>query len=225
MRVRFVIFLFSLSSCFVLRGTNERVVWLTISFFFVTSSSGTCGQSSSGRIASTSTRISRKSLTSMLDQFDLISSLLLSFSSLFTLSLSFPSSLASSRFSLALFSLFRDPRDYLKQVMKVTNMSCLTPDGALSGNCDFLSANMYARSLFGKSLLHEKPMIWRISIAQNYRELQVRTLSPTSVSNGQRRVRSPAMSESVVRRKASLYHWVTRLRWVRSFDRSTLSCV
>lgn len=36
--------------------------------------------------------------------------------------------------------------------MKVTNMSCLTPEGALSGDCDFLSANMYARSLFGKSL-------------------------------------------------------------------------
>ena len=30
-------------------------------------------------------------------------------------------------------------------------MSCLTPEGALSGDCDFLSANMYARSLFGKS--------------------------------------------------------------------------
>ena len=28
-------------------------------------------------------------------------------------------------------------------------MSCLTPEGALSGDCDFLSANMYARSLFG----------------------------------------------------------------------------
>ena len=28
-------------------------------------------------------------------------------------------------------------------------MSCLTPDGAMSGDCDFLSANMYARSLFG----------------------------------------------------------------------------
>jgi coatomer subunit beta len=33
--------------------------------------------------------------------------------------------------------------------MKVTNMSCLTPEGAMSGDCDFLSANMYARSLFG----------------------------------------------------------------------------
>ena len=29
-------------------------------------------------------------------------------------------------------------------------MSCLTPEGALSGDCDFLSANMYARSLFGE---------------------------------------------------------------------------
>lgn len=33
--------------------------------------------------------------------------------------------------------------------MKATNMSCLTPEGAISGDCDFLSANMYARSLFG----------------------------------------------------------------------------
>jgi coatomer subunit beta len=45
---------------------------------------------------------------------------------------------------------FRDPRDYLHHVMKSTNMSCLTPEGATSGECDFLSANMYARSLFGK---------------------------------------------------------------------------
>jgi coatomer subunit beta len=29
-------------------------------------------------------------------------------------------------------------------------MSCLTPEGALSGDCDFLSANLYARSLFGE---------------------------------------------------------------------------
>ncbi|KAG9309077.1 adaptin N terminal region-domain-containing protein [Chiua virens] len=44
-----------------------------------------------------------------------------------------------------------DPRDYLKHVMKSTNMSCLTPEGAMSGECNFLSANMYARSLFGQS--------------------------------------------------------------------------
>ncbi|KAF9562275.1 coatomer protein [Agrocybe pediades] len=46
-----------------------------------------------------------------------------------------------------------DPREYLKHVMKATNMSCLTPDGATSGDCDFLSANMYARSLFGEDAL------------------------------------------------------------------------
>lgn len=45
----------------------------------------------------------------------------------------------------------RDPREYLAHVMKATNMSCLTPEGATSGDCDFLSANMYARSLFGAS--------------------------------------------------------------------------
>jgi coatomer subunit beta len=37
--------------------------------------------------------------------------------------------------------------------MKATNMSCLTPEGALSGECDFLSANMYAQSLFGEDAL------------------------------------------------------------------------
>ena len=45
-----------------------------------------------------------------------------------------------------------DPREYLDHVMKSTNMSCLTPEGALSGECDFLSANMYARSLFGMAV-------------------------------------------------------------------------
>ena len=48
-------------------------------------------------------------------------------------------------------SAFRDPREYLKHVMQATNMSCLTPEGATSGECDFLSVNMYARSLFGAS--------------------------------------------------------------------------
>ncbi|KAH6911094.1 coatomer beta subunit [Coprinopsis sp. MPI-PUGE-AT-0042] len=46
-----------------------------------------------------------------------------------------------------------DPREYLQHVMQTTNMSCLTPEGATSGDCDFLSANMYARSLFGEDAL------------------------------------------------------------------------
>ncbi len=37
--------------------------------------------------------------------------------------------------------------------MKSTNMACLTPDAALSGDCDFLSANLCARSLFGEDAL------------------------------------------------------------------------
>ena len=42
-------------------------------------------------------------------------------------------------------------REFLQGLMKVTNMSCLTPDASLSGECQFLSANLYARSVFGKS--------------------------------------------------------------------------
>lgn len=42
-------------------------------------------------------------------------------------------------------------REFLGGLMKVTNMSCLTPDASLSGDCQFLSANLYARSVFGKS--------------------------------------------------------------------------
>ena len=42
-----------------------------------------------------------------------------------------------------------DLRQYLAHVMKVTNMACLTPDHALSGDCGFLAANMSAKSIFG----------------------------------------------------------------------------
>ncbi|CAG8532070.1 11588_t:CDS:10 [Diversispora eburnea] len=45
-----------------------------------------------------------------------------------------------------------DLRFYLTHIMKSTNMSCLTPENALSGNCGFLSANMYARSIFEDAL-------------------------------------------------------------------------
>ncbi|KIM73223.1 hypothetical protein PILCRDRAFT_15413 [Piloderma croceum F 1598] len=46
-----------------------------------------------------------------------------------------------------------EPRDYMKYIMKSINMSCLTPEGAMSGDCEFLSANMYPRSLFGEDVL------------------------------------------------------------------------
>lgn len=40
-------------------------------------------------------------------------------------------------------------RDFLKQLMACTNMSCLTPEASMKGDCQFLSANLYARSVFG----------------------------------------------------------------------------
>ncbi|SPO26842.1 probable SEC26 - coatomer complex beta chain of secretory pathway vesicles [Ustilago trichophora] len=46
-----------------------------------------------------------------------------------------------------------DLREYLAHIMKSTNMSCLTPEASLAGECGFLSANMYARSLFGEDAL------------------------------------------------------------------------
>ena len=66
--------------------------------------------------------------------------------------------LSGPPFELLLMVFASDPREYLKSVMKATNMSCLTPSGALSGECDFLSANMYARSLFGA-------LFWSPSVA------------------------------------------------------------
>lgn len=41
-------------------------------------------------------------------------------------------------------------REFLKQLMATTNMSCLTPEASMKGDCQFLSANLYARSVFGK---------------------------------------------------------------------------
>lgn len=42
-------------------------------------------------------------------------------------------------------------REFLDQLMAATNMNCLTPEASLKGDCQFLSANLYARSVFGKS--------------------------------------------------------------------------
>lgn len=44
-------------------------------------------------------------------------------------------------------------RDFLDQLMACTNMNCLTPEASLKGDCQFLSANLYARSVFGKPTL------------------------------------------------------------------------
>lgn len=43
-----------------------------------------------------------------------------------------------------------DLREYLKLLMKATNMNCLTPEASMKGDCQFLSANLYAKTVFGK---------------------------------------------------------------------------
>ena len=44
----------------------------------------------------------------------------------------------------------RTLREFLAQLMACTNMTCLTPEASMKGDCQFLSANLYARSVFGK---------------------------------------------------------------------------
>ncbi|KAL8948675.1 MAG: hypothetical protein Q9222_005158 [Ikaeria aurantiellina] len=44
-------------------------------------------------------------------------------------------------------------REFLSQLMACTNMTCLTPEASLKGDCQFLSANLYARSVFGEDAL------------------------------------------------------------------------
>jgi coatomer subunit beta len=52
---------------------------------------------------------------------------------------------------LLLFFARRDVNEYLEHIMKVTNMGCLTAKKALEGECGFISANLYAKSVFGTS--------------------------------------------------------------------------
>lgn len=51
---------------------------------------------------------------------------------------------------------------FLQHVIKSTNMKCLTPEKALSGECGFMAANLYAKSIFGEDVLAnlsiEKPV-------------------------------------------------------------------
>ncbi|XP_026470086.1 coatomer subunit beta [Ctenocephalides felis] len=46
-----------------------------------------------------------------------------------------------------------DLHEYLRHLIQSTNMKCLTPEKALSGQCGFMAANMYARSIFGEDAL------------------------------------------------------------------------
>ncbi|XP_068744674.1 coatomer subunit beta-like [Montipora capricornis] len=46
-----------------------------------------------------------------------------------------------------------DLREYLDHLIASTNMKCLTPEKALAGECGFMAANLYARSIFGEDAL------------------------------------------------------------------------
>jgi coatomer subunit beta len=46
-----------------------------------------------------------------------------------------------------------DLQEYLGHLIGSTNMKCLTPLKALSGDCSFLAANLYAKSIFGEDAL------------------------------------------------------------------------
>ena len=50
---------------------------------------------------------------------------------------------------VAIHTSITDLTDLLEHLMKSTNMKCLAPPSALAGDCGFLSANLYARSVFG----------------------------------------------------------------------------
>lgn len=44
-------------------------------------------------------------------------------------------------------------KEYLEELMKGTNMNCLTPGAVIGEECQFLSANLYSRSSFGEDAL------------------------------------------------------------------------
>ena len=46
-----------------------------------------------------------------------------------------------------------DVRAFLDHIVASTNMRCLTPPSALEGDCGFLAANLYAKSVFGEDAL------------------------------------------------------------------------
>ena len=46
-----------------------------------------------------------------------------------------------------------DVNEFLNHIVASTNMKCLTPPSALLGDCGFLAANLYAKSVFGEDAL------------------------------------------------------------------------
>jgi len=54
---------------------------------------------------------------------------------------------------VAINTAITDEHEYLEHICNSTNMQCLTNKNAREGNCGFLAANLYAKSLFGEDAL------------------------------------------------------------------------
>jgi len=54
---------------------------------------------------------------------------------------------------VAVNTTIQDEKEFLNHIMDSTNMKCLTPLSALDGDCGFLAANLYAKSVFGEDAL------------------------------------------------------------------------
>ncbi|CAI9754509.1 unnamed protein product [Fraxinus pennsylvanica] len=54
---------------------------------------------------------------------------------------------------VAINTIITDEKEFLDHIIKSTNMKCLTAPSALEGDCGFLAANLYAKSVFGEDAL------------------------------------------------------------------------
>ncbi|XP_019177858.1 PREDICTED: coatomer subunit beta-2-like [Ipomoea nil] len=54
---------------------------------------------------------------------------------------------------VAVHTVIQNEKEFLDHIIKSTNMKCLTAPSALEGECGFLAANLYAKSVFGEDAL------------------------------------------------------------------------
>ncbi|KAK8591209.1 hypothetical protein V6N13_031264 [Hibiscus sabdariffa] len=54
---------------------------------------------------------------------------------------------------VAVNTVIQDEKEFLNHIIKSVNMKCLTAQSALDGECGFLAANLYAKSVFGEDAL------------------------------------------------------------------------
>ncbi|XP_050292590.1 coatomer subunit beta-2 [Quercus robur] len=54
---------------------------------------------------------------------------------------------------VAVNTVIQEEKEFLDHIIKSTNMKCLTAPSALDGECGFLAANLYAKSVFGEDAL------------------------------------------------------------------------